>query len=390
MKSVWVVLVKELRDLFRDRRTVLIGLLMGPVLFPALLVGMGTLAAKKQSTQLEKTLELPVVGAEHAPNLVAWLGGQNIEVKPAPDDPEAAVREQEHDVILRIPAEFGERWRGSEPAVIELLHDASRQDSQIPVKRVEGLLEQYSRTVGALRLMARGIDPSVGSALRVSKQDLSTPDGRRGMVLSLMLPYLLILMAFLGGAYVVIDVTAGERERQSLEPLLATPAARGAIMSGKIAAACVFGLMTLLLTLLGLKIAFALMPAGGLVLDVSLVTIGKLLLILLPMVLIGATLLTLISASVKSVKEAQSYMSILMMLPIIPSIILMVNPIKTQLWMFTVPFLAQNQLITRIVRLEAVSVLEWAVYLGAGLGVAGLLWLLAARLYHKERLAISA
>ena len=104
MKSVWVVLVKELRDLFRDRRTVLIGLLMGPVLFPALLVGMGTLAAKKQSTQLEKTLELPVVGAERAPNLVAWLGGQNIEVKPAPDDPEAAVREQEHDVILRIPA----------------------------------------------------------------------------------------------------------------------------------------------------------------------------------------------------------------------------------------------------------------------------------------------
>ncbi len=390
MNAVRVVLMKELRDLFRDRRTVMIALLMGPILVPALLIGMGVLASKKQVTQMEKTLELPVVGAEHAPNLVAWLASQNIEIRPAPDDPEQAIREQDQDVILRIPATFGEHWRGSEPAPVEILHDASRQDSQIPVRRVEGLLEQYGRTVGSLRLLARGISPGVTSPLQVTRQDLSTPEARRGMVLSMMLPYLLILMAFLGGAYLVIDVTAGERERQSLEPLLATPAARGAIMSGKIAAASLFGMLSLMLTLLGLKIGFQFVPAGGLQLDVSLLTIGKLLLILAPMVLIGSTLLTLIAASVKSVKEAQSYMSVLMMLPIVPALILMVNPVKTQLWMFTVPFLAQNQMITRIVRLEPASALEWLVYLAAGLGLSALLWLAAARLYHQEKLAISA
>jgi sodium transport system permease protein len=390
MRNVWVVMQKELRDLARDRRTVLIGLLMGPILIPALLIGMGTMAAKRQTTQMEKTLELAIIGAEHAPNLIAFLEGQNIRAKAPPADPERAIREQDEEVILRIPAEFGEQWRASRPAVVELLHDASRQDSQIPVQRVAGVIEQYSRQLGALRLLARGVDPGIGTAVRVSRQDLSTPEARRGMVLGMMMPYLLILMAFLGGAYLVIDVTAGERERQSLEPLLATPAAREAIMSGKIAAACVFGLLSLLLTLLGLKIGFQLAPIGNLRLDVSMLAIGKLLLVLAPMVLIGSTLLTLISATVKSVKEAQSYMSVLMMLPIVPSIILMVNPVRTQLWMFTVPFLAQNQMITRVVRVESVSATEWAVYLAAGLGLGAVLWLFAARLYHREKLAISA
>jgi sodium transport system permease protein len=180
------------------------------------------------------------------------------------------------------------------------------------------------------------------------------------------LPYLLILTSFLGGAYLVIDATAGERERQSLEPLLATPAARSTIMSGKIAAACCFGLVGLLLTLAMFKLSFQFAPSFGIKLDVSYWAIARILLVLMPMVLIGTTLLTLIAAGAKSVKEAQSYMSVLMLLPMIPTIILLVNPVKNQLWMLATPFLAQNQMILKLVRSEAISTPEWAVYLGAG------------------------
>ena len=102
------------------------------------------------------------------------------------------------------------------------------------------------------------------------------------------------------------------------------------------------------------------------------------------------TLLTLISASVKTLKEAQSYMAFLMFLPILPTIILMVNPVKNALWMFATPFLAQNQLILMVLRSEAVTPLQWATYIGAGFGLGALLWLVAARLYHREQLAISA
>ena len=383
------VMLKELRDLFRDKRTIRLALVMGPLFTPLLMLGIITMTQHRVSTQLEKPLELPVVGAQYAPNLVAWLGGQNVDILPAPTDADAAIRDQDRDVILSIGKDYPEDWSNGMPAKVEIVHDSSRQDAEIPVERVENLLQAYSQTVGALRLVARGVSPAVVSPLRVAHRDLSTPESRRGVSLSF-LPYLLILSGFLGGAHLVIDATAGERERQSLEPLLATPSARAAIMSGKIAAACLFGMLSLVLTLTVFKISFQLAPQTGLKFDVSILTISKLLLVLVPVVLLGTTLLTLIAASAKSVKEAQGYMSLLMMLPLIPTLVLMINPIKTQVWQFAVPFLSQNQLILKLLRMEVVSPAEWGIYLLAGFGLGIMLWAIAARLYHREKLAISA
>ena len=390
MSTVWTVMRKELLDLFRDRRTVLLGLFMAPLLFPALILGMGTMAEQRARTQLDSTLELPVLGAERAPNLMAHLATRNIDVIDPPDDPQQAIRNQVHEVIISIPEDYPELWRDSRPALVEIYYDSSRQDSRIPVSRVESALRAYSQQVSTMRLMMRGVDPALGEAVVPGRRDLSTPEARRGMVLSF-LPYLLILSAFLGGAYLVIDVTAGERERHSLEPLLATPSSREAIMSGKIAAACAFGMLSLLLILLSFKLSFQFAGSGPFRgVDVSFAAMGKLLAILAPMVLIGTTLLTLIAASVKSVKEAQSYMGMLMLLPIIPTIVLLISPVKNQLWMFAVPFLAQNQTILMVLRAETIGPMAWLVYIGAGFGLGLLLWLIAARLYHREKLAISA
>ncbi len=389
-KTLWAVATKELVEIFRDRKILINGLLLSPLLFPVLILGMGSLAENRARTQLESPLKLPVVNADVAPNLVAFLATQNIVVEPAPADPDALIRSQDKDVILRIDEAYAEDWRASRAATVEILHDSSRQDSQIPVRRVEVALEAYSQQTGAMRLMVRGVDPSLGTAIRATYRDLATPEAKRGMALAF-LPYLLILSAFLGGAYLVMDATAGERERQSLEPLLATPAGRGAIMSGKIAAACAFGMLGLLLTLLSFKISFGFVDSGPLKgVDVSMLAVAKLLLVLLPMVLLGTTLLTLISASVKTLKEAQSYMAFLMLLPILPTIILLVNPVKNALWMFATPFLAQNQLILMVLRQETITPTQWGVYLAAGFGVGALLWGIAASLYHREKLAISA
>jgi sodium transport system permease protein len=388
MKALYVVWLKELTDLVRDRRTLAIAMLMGPLLMPALMLGMGKLLSNRINTHMEKPLEVPVVGASNAPNLVAWLQGQNIVIKPAPANPDEAIRSEAEDVILRIDGKFGEQWRGSIPAVVEILHDSSRQDAEIPVQRLQSLLETYGQGVGALRLVARGIAPTTAQPLRVSDRDLATPEARRGQVLAF-LPYFLILFSFLGGSYLVIDATAGERERNSLEPLLATPAKRALIMSGKILAACTMGIFSITLTLAAFKLSFQFQQMGIKV-DVSLWTIACILLVLVPMIMIGTCLLTLIAAGVKSVKEAQSYMSVLMMLPLIPTMALLVNPVKNQLWMLTVPFLAQNQMILKLVRSEPVSMQQWATYLAAGFATGLLLWWLAARRYNQERLAISA
>ncbi|NZA24989.1 ABC transporter permease [Luteimonas sp. SJ-92] len=388
VSAMLAVMRKELRDIGRDRRTLALILLMGPLLYPLLMLGMGALAENRAKTQQDKLLEVPVIGAEHAPNLIAHLGTLGIRAVAAPDDLDAAIARQDVDVAIEIGEDFAADWHAGRPARVEIISDSTRRNAEVPVARVRGALAAYGDQVGVLRLMARGISPAVARPLALGSRDLASDEARRGMLLSVLLPYLLILSSFLGGAYLILDATAGERERQSLEPLLATPAARGALVSGKIAAACALGLLSLLLTLLAFK-ASAQVAETARMLDVSFHAIARMLLVLVPMLLIGTSLLTLLAASAKSMKEAQSHMTWLMLLPMVPTFVLMVNPVKTQLWQFAVPFLAQNQLLLKIIRAEAIAPQVWAIYLAASLALAGLLWLGAVRRYGQEKLAVS-
>ena len=391
MSAWWVVLKKELLDAFRDRRMVVVALVVMPLAVPLILAGMSALGTQRQVEKLESTLELPVIGAEHAPNLVAWLGTQDVKVIGPPADADAAVRRQEHDVILRIDAGFAEDWRAGRPARLELVFDSSRPlQSGTTVARLRALLSGYDQQVGTLRLIARGIHPAVAQPLQVGERDVAVP-GTRFDLAQQMLPYLLLLLAFVGGMQLAIDATAGERERQSLEPLLATPASREAIIGGKILATAAFAMLSVLVTLLMYRAAFELLPADRI--DTSLAVpapaVARLLLVVLPVVLLGATVLTALAAFARSHREAQGYLPLLIFLPMLPTLYLMVAPVKTQAWMLAVPFLGQNQLILRILRDEPIAALEWAINLGAGLVLVALVWWLAARLYHREQLAAS-
>ncbi|MDH5227755.1 MAG: ABC transporter permease [Gammaproteobacteria bacterium] len=392
MKALWTILRKELLDAFRDRRMVLVAFVVMPLAIPLVLAGTNALGARKQAQQLEGSLQLPIVGAAHAPNLVRWLESQNVKPLPPPEDVDAAVRTQEHDVVLRIDEKYGEDWRAGRPAQVEIIFDSSRPlDSGMSVARIRGLLDGYSNSVGTLRLIARGIHPAVASPLQVGSRDVATPEARFDLSQQI-LPYLLLLLAFIGGMQLAIDATAGERERQSLEPLLATPVAREAIISAKILATSIFALLSIAMTLVAYRLAFTIVPSGGIDASFAVGPLGllQLFLIILPIVLLGATLLTALAAFARSYREAQGYLPLLMFLPMIPTLVLMVAPVRTQLWMLAVPFLGQNQLILRVLRGEQISALDWAVSLGAAFVVVGAVWFVAARLYHREQLATSA
>jgi sodium transport system permease protein len=391
VKPVWIVLRKELTDAFRDWRMVVLAFVVMPLAVPAVLAGVGSFGVRKQAAKLEGPLELPVIGAERAPNLVRWLESQNVHVLPAPDDEVAAVREQKNDVVLKISETYAEDWRASRPARVELVFDSSRPlQSGATIARARSLLDSYSGELGSLRLIARGIHPGVASPLQVGQRDVARPEARFDLAQQLV-PYLLLLLAFIGGMQVAIDATAGERERQSLEPLLATPASRAAIISGKIIAAAAFALASLTVTLLAYRIAFSLLPADSIdvSLDIAPRALVRLFVLILPIVLLGATVLTALAAFARSYREAQGYLPLLIFLPMVPSLLLMVAPVRTQPWMLAVPFMSQYQLILRPLRGEAIAPWEWALSLGSGFALAALAWFIAARLYHRERLAIS-
>ena len=129
----------------------------------------------RELDKAEHPLALPVIGAEHAPNLIEALKQQRVEIKPGPADAERAVREQDADVVLRIPQKYAEDWDKGEPAQVEIIYDESQRDAGSSVNRLRGMLDAYGQRTGALRLLARGLSPTVMQPVVVAERDQSTP-----------------------------------------------------------------------------------------------------------------------------------------------------------------------------------------------------------------------
>ena len=389
MNGLVTVFKKEVKENLRDRRAVFNSVLLGPLLFPALFIGLTYFAVSKQQERAEQLLEVPVVGAAHAPNLVLFLEQQGMVVLDAPDDPEGMVQRQEVPVIIRIPEQFGEQWAGGTPAVVEVIADPSRRESSTPMYRVTALLNNYGRLIGSLRMQLRGVSPTLASPVLVKDVDLSTPKSRALLVM-MFLPYMLMITAFSGGMHLAIDSTAGEKERKSLEPLLINPVPRWQIMIGKMLATMTFALASLFLTLLSFRFALRYMPTGsGIDLELNVQTVASILLVVSPVALLAAALLTMLATYAKSFREAQSYMGLVIIIPLIPSILFMANPIKPETWMMSIPLFSQNLLIGEFVRGEAVP-MTWLAMSAAGTLLIGLaLAAYAATLFNKPRVVFS-
>jgi len=391
MTSAWIVFLKEVRENLRDRRTVINTLLTGPLLAPVIFVLIINGVVSRELDKADKPLPVPVAGAERAPNLIAALKQQNILIKEAPADPERAVREMDADLVLRIPETYAQSWNKGEPAQVELIYDASQRDAQSSVNRLRAALDGYSQKNGALRLAARGIAPVVTHAVVVADRDQSTAQTRSGTLFA-MLPYFFILGAFIGGMALAIDTTAGERERQSLEPLLVNPVPRWRILIGKLGATSLFALTSVLLSIVAFSLVGRFLPTEklGMTLDIGVHFATTTMLAMLPLVFLIATLQTLAAAFAKSFREAQTYLSLLMFVPAVPTMMLSLFPVKTQMWMYAVPLMGQQITITRLMRGDTVTAAQLGLCFAATTAAALVIYLITAQIYRSERLAVSA
>jgi len=390
LRGLITVLRKETTENIRDRRAVFNSLLLGPILFPLMFIGIIWFTTSAEQERIEAVLEIPVIGAERAPSLVRFLERQGVVIKPAPEDPEAKVRSQEELVVVRIPEGFGERWSDGEPAPVEVISDPSRQESQVTIRRVKTLLAAYGQQIGMLRLQLRGIAPQLSSAILIRDVDLSTAKSR-AILAMIFLPYVLMITAFTGGIHLALDTTAGEKERRSLEPLLINPVPRWQIMTGKLLTTMIFAMAALALTMVSFKLVLPLMPIGAFGVDLT-ITLGGLfsiLFVISPVAILAASLLTVLASFAKTYREAQSYSGLVIMIPLIPSLIFMTNPVKPEAWMMSIPLFSQNMLIGEIVRGEAVPWDWYAMSFASTLIIGLALAVIAATLYNRPRLIFS-
>lgn len=389
--SGWLtVFNKEVKENFRDRRVIITSLIVGPLFGPLLLIGMFNLVADKTSERMEKALELPVAGQQYAPNLITYLVQQGVEIKAAPANPEAAVKAKDEDVILRIPTDFSERWNEGQRAIVEIIVDESRNHVGVTSQRLRQLLHTYSSQIGISRLQLRGVSPQLLTPIMVKTIDQSTLTSRAARLLSF-LPYILMIGAFVGGMHLAIDATAGEKERRSLEPLLINPVPRWQIMAGKLMATSFFAALSVFLTVVAFRLLVPFLPADLLGTSVSITNPMMLgiLVVIIPMAILASAFLTILASFAKSFREANSYMSLVMIIPMLPSFYLMINPVKAETWMMAVPLLSQNVLIHELIRGEQVPLSWYLLAGGTTLGLGLVLAVVAATLYNRPRVIFS-
>ncbi|RMG96433.1 MAG: ABC transporter permease [Deltaproteobacteria bacterium] len=342
---------KELRDALRDRRSLLAALIY-PLVGPLMVVGMYAWMGKSQAP--DRPVRVVFVGADHAPNFVDYLTDRGIESTEAPGDPEAALAAGDLDAIVEIPESFDEDLRQLRPVGVRVVTHGSRPGTLRAARRVERVVEGYGTRIGMSRLLLRGIDPRITRAVVAESVDLATDRGRAALVLGF-LPMFIVLAGFVGGMYVATDASAGERERGSLEPLLLHPISRWIVAAAKWAATSVFSVLSVVLTAVAMWAAFRFVPLEGLGvhLDVGARLLGALVVMALPVAPMVAALQLLVGIFARSFKEAQTYLSLLMFLPMLVGVFTIVEPVQPRPWMAAVPVFGSMVSLGSVLRGEA-------------------------------------
>ena len=390
MRTLLTVFKKEVIDNFRDKRTLASALLMGPLLGPMLFAFVINLSIERSLSDVDKPMDLPVIGAEHAPNLTRYLESRNLVVVDGPasrEDAVAAVKAGDIDVVVIIPEQFGADLNEGTPALVELVSDQADQQAERDARRARRALYAYNQEIASLRLLGRGVSPTVLQAVTVDEVDVSTPSGRSGILLGMM-SYFFIFALLMGGMYLAIDTTAGERERGSLEPLLSLPVTRDQLMLGKIAATCLFMAMSLLLSLISFFFALKFMPLAelGMTPNFGPPQVITAFFLLAPFILLGAALMTLVASFTKSYKEAQTWLSVVLIMPTLPILVVSILNVRSQTAFMFVPSLSQHLILADMVKNEPMNWLYLLISVSSTLVLGALLTLICARLYRREGL----
>jgi sodium transport system permease protein len=376
---------KELTDSSRDRRAIyalVFSTLVGPVLIGFML---NQIASQERAAH---EIKVPVVGRAYAPILVNWLQQQpGVEVVDGPSDPEAAVRDRTSDFVVVLEKDFAEKFRDSRPAPVQLYSDSTRQNARAKVRRIRSLLNRFNAQIAGMRLIARGISPSLASSLKLEEVEVSSAQQRAATIFNI-IPMFLILAAFSAGMQIATDSTAGERERGSLEPLLLNPVPRWQVVTGKWLAATFASLLGMLLTLVILSKVLARLPLEDLGVRYHLgqSDIFLLVLTIAPIAMMAPAIQMYLACFAKSFKEAQSYMAFLVFGVTIPGVLSTFYPITNRPWMHPIPILGQYAAAADILGGKMPSPVGMALAAVASLALVVLFLSLATRLLSSEKI----
>jgi len=392
MKRFWIVFAKEVTETLRDRRALaMLGLFA--VMYPALLWLMMTKIINDATKADRETTEIVVIGAEHVPTLIGVIeqNGMTVDRRADMNEEEitALLGKRRHAAVVRVAPDFTSDYASMRPGRIELWFDSAR-DERAKVRRLKSALGAYSSTIAQARLLAHGVSPAALTPVRLQEYDTASGASRSANLIGMMLG-MFFVTAFLISLNTAMDTTAGERERRSLELLLAQPVHPAELIAGKWIATSSLAVVGLTIELLLAHVILKWTPLEeiGMAWSLGYADLALVCLISIPLCLFAAAIEIALAMNARSFKEAQTMMSFAVLVPMIPALVVPMLDLKTAEWMYAVPVLAHQTLLNELAKGHAVPALAWLATGASSLFYAGLAVAFSTYRLKSERYVLS-
>jgi sodium transport system permease protein len=348
LANVRIVYRKELKDMLRDRRTIFAMVVFPIVIFPLMTVGFGVLAEKSVAKARQQTARVMLLGEEHAPEVAKRLREtEGLEIVPEAADFERQIDEKKLRAAVEFPRDFeqGLKSETKKPPQVLIYYYPAEIRSEAASRRVEEVLRKYHDGVVEARLAARNLPTAILKPVEAKRENVASAEKVGGVRLAGILAYFIIILCLTGASHAAMDLTAGEKERGTLETILASAVSRRELVTGKFLLVLTTSLVTAVLSLASYASTMMMAPTyaqdvtRGHGFTISVKSMAAALFVVLPLAIFFAAALIAISTFAKSYKEAQSYLGPLMLAAILPAIVSMLPGVELNPALALVPVL---------------------------------------------------
>jgi len=362
MRNIGIVYRKELTEALRDRRTLISTILVPLLLFPILSVGFGALAIELVGKAKEETPKVMILGGLDSPAIIEGIKKlEKIEVIPTANNWKDQIINKEIRAAVEIPSGFQGDVAAQKTSAVRIYNYQGELKSEFASDKIDKYLKSYLDTIVKQRLAAKNLAESVLKPFEIKQENVAPPEKVSGAAFGGIIGYMVILLCMTGGMYPAMDLTAGEKERGTMETILSSPISRMHLVLGKFFLVLTAALATAALSVLSMGISFNVLSkytakggtpdpdAAALVLHLGLKTVLSVFIMALPIAVLFSAALMTIALFAKTYKEAQSYLTPMTFVVIIPAVAAMLPGVELTSKLALIPILNVSLLCKELV-----------------------------------------
>lgn len=355
--QIWTVYGKELRDSLRDRRTLLSMIAFPVLVIPAITFGFGFMSFKAVKKASEEVPRVMILGDASATGLRQVLEkSSKLEIVPSAPDYAQQISSKRIRAAVEIPAEFETALADGASSKVKIYTFEGELKSGFAAGEIDRILREYRDGLVSEQLTARGLTGTFVRPFDIQRQNVAAPEKVGGNLFGGLIPYALILLSFIGAMYPAIDLTAGEKERGTMETILCSPVGRLELVLGKFLTVLSASLFTVAASMISLGLsglglaslvanqAVAAAKAGSTMAKEGMPMIDPIgllgvLVMIIPVAIMFAAIIFTVSLFAKSHKEAQTYISPFMVVIILPAVAALLPGVELNAKLALIPIL---------------------------------------------------